>query len=1597
MLAKESLFRLLREMDNTGGRPAKRHRKLSPSEALPDVELKDTPTCDTEKLSANDSGTTKSKYKSKRLGTGSGSILNTIETGVFNSKNKRAISVSELKSLKEQSKNTSKTFTSIIDLRDESDTSMNGGSSPFKIIRSSQDFNLDATTGPTATNATHQAAVITPKMLKARPSSDDGIFWVTTPSSNNNHSFDVDDLSNTSIGKPPKLPSSPLKNEHKDFQLKDLPDTLLDPEVKTLLSKFNPTKQKRKFGETEMIPTLSRANSDSQALSSLKPALKRNPGSTQIIATKSSINESLLKSIQRREKSSHRNEKENTEQEALDFSDILAQLGSKLRGDDTHESSILVDDEVENPQVPITMEATTTSKSVDEESSDAFSDDIDFSAIEMNATQAVSSYALSRLEHAPAKAPAKALEEEDSEDNFSDDDDDLMEKIELGLTQQTRTNRSTTEQTDVTYIGETDAEANDVTSIIKGMAITETENTKYKGMVTVTNERISEDSCETSKPFQLYDENDNLAKSALKFDLMKRLQIKGVQQGLFTRKNVPEKQRQVILKCITADDNKVNIMVRDEWATLEFKVNDVIHIIMKKKIDNFQVVDKDQNLLIWNPDTLLSATRIADAISCKRKSIISQKFNGPGIVSVPFILGNIVHSLFQKCLLHKRVDDEFADEIIEDELNSHVLEIYAADKTKEELKSVVVEHFSYIKDWIDEYVPMKGFQTRSKFSKNFDFKATKILDIEENIMSPIFGIRGLIDVVIEARLRDGKKFVVPLEIKTGQQYTSNSAQVSLYTLLVKQRYGVESMNTSLVYTKLHKCCLDAVTQNDLKVLVNIRNILSQYLAYAVTDLPPILGYKACERCFSLEPCMVLNKMVEGGDSEKSGIDPDKYDEIAGSLNDPRYKEFYTHWDKLITKEEGLLNFTKTDLWRNSAETRESNGGNCVGSLRVVKCDFSKEDNKFVYLFERDPTVYAPLTASQLSKNDRIILSDGESMFGLTWGYVKLIRPDYIVIMTDRNWSNSAVKMADFNEVDNQTFRSVLRTTQTLGGSQDERQSQTEGAGQFQALSSYITAKMYRIDKDQMFHGMAMARYNLLNLFLPGGASKNRELIVELRPPKFNDLPNFQYSRDHLDLNDDQMHAVDTVSKMDDYALILGMPGTGKTTLISSIISCIVKNDMTVLITSYTHSAVDNICEKLIKTAKANDEDLSLLRVGSTSRVSPIVQPYSMYGDNFIHNIKDKDKFETVIANCQIVATTCLGINDIVFGMGKSFDYCIIDEASQVALPIVLGPMSFADKFVLVGDHYQLPPLVIHPEARQEGLDQSLFKMLSEKHPNSVCELTHQYRMCSDIMSLSNELIYAGRLKCGSEAIANQMLKMPYLETLPIRGTCINEIIRPERRVVFVNEDDVRSIHEVSFGDKIENPGEAKLISIVIKSMLLSGVQQENIGVMSFYKAQLRHFFRELIAYPEIEILTADRFQGRDKDVIIISLVRSEVLGELLKEWRRVNVAMTRAKCKLIIFGSKKLLESSEQFEGFMDLIKSKGWYYDLKDGDEKIADGVNFFDHEAATTAASQSNVLNHYSTDPMESQTDVKRLDHKSRAIRHTKILKYVIDEATK
>lgn len=733
-------------------------------------------------------------------------------------------------------------------------------------------------------------------------------------------------------------------------------------------------------------------------------------------------------------------------------------------------------------------------------------------------------------------------------------------------------------------------------------------------------------------------------------------------------------------------------------------------------------------------------------------------------------------------------------------------------------------------------------------------------------------------------------------------------------------------------------------RHELVPMIMQRNELATYVRHRA-ELPPMIKRPyVCGKCFAQTPCFLYHKLIDDGNGETSGLG-ERFDDFVKHLN-PNHQLFFSKWDALLTKEEKDVVKFRKELWTMQSSEREKTG-RCFGNIIIDPGSFHEVEgapkiNRYRYTFiKQKPTPGFSFTESQITLGEPIVISDEKGHFALANGYVTSVRKHKIQVTIDRRLHNARAKGSGFDAQRHQTFAGIMEVVENGIGQSTWTPTQPD------------ETILYRLDKDEFSNGMAMIRNNLIRLMEKDGFGVQalRRLIVENLAPTFKPtaseytLPD---SASQASLNVDQRAAIKKVMSAKDYALVLGMPGTGKTTTIAHIIRVIVAQGKSVLLTSYTHTAVDNILLKL------RNDGIGIFRLGAVAKVHPEVQEFADLAGKPIKTIEDLKRCYTH----SIVATTCLGINHAIFNQ-RVFDYCIVDEASQITLPVCIGPIRMARTFILVGDHYQLPPLVQNKEAREGGLDTSLFKMLSDNHPSSVVNLEHQYRMCEEIMTLSNTLIYDGRLKCGTVAVANRSIIIPNIGALrqhhhnplsilsvdpkkvclgPTRGSCwLRDLLDPSLKACFVNTDPLLPLSREALesGSRVTNPCEANLTTQIVESLIATGIASTDIGVITLYRSQLALIKQSLRHRSGVEMHTADKFQGRDKEVVVLSLVRSnedQNVGELLKDWRRVNVALTRARTKLLVLGSKSTLVGNELLRDLVALMEGNGWWFDLPVG-----------------------------------------------------------------
>ncbi|MCJ1286282.1 Tripartite DNA replication factor [Xylographa opegraphella] len=1041
-----------------------------------------------------------------------------------------------------------------------------------------------------------------------------------------------------------------------------------------------------------------------------------------------------------------------------------------------------------------------------------------------------------------------------------------------------------------------------------------------------------------------------------KFSTIQRYLIVTVATGQFQINNgqlCPEKVLLVVEEKTKA--NKV-VILRQSWFDSPCTPGSYIHVLGIFDKNGQCIVDDTHHILILHPDHLISATVVADSFSCTRRAVLQDRVKATNAANEPQVYGHILHEIFQEAMKANRWDTSWLAHTIKVIAARYLETLFEINvdmaKAVDHLTSKVPE----LQSWAEVFVtvrPRNEAVVKDRNGAQALMSINKLLDVEEHVWSPMYGLKGNVDATVQVLMKDGEEertLTVPFEVKTGKNNSNaaHKAQTALYTLLLSDRYDVQIAYGILYYMETSEISRIPAIRHELRHMIMQRNELACYVRRRL-ELPPMLkSPHLCGRCYAKTPCFIYHKLVDNGNGTTSGMNK-KFDELVSHLQ-PIHQDFFKKWDDLLTKEEADVLKFRRELWTMLSSERER-VGRCFGNVVIepgsaVELTDAPKINRFRYSFikEKAQPTFA-FTDSQITIGEPIVISDEKGHFALANGYVTHVRKHRITVAVDRRLHNVRVRSKGFDAETNQSFSGIMEIVE-------------EGDHQSTMMPQQPEEPvLYRLDKDEFSNGMAMVRSNLirimeLDLF---GAQALRKLVVEGVAPTFvNAAPMTFDTASQSSLNVGQRNAIEKVMCARDYALVLGMPGTGKTTTIAHIIRALTAQGKSVLLTSYTHTAVDNILLKI------RNDGIGVLRLGAVAKVHSQVQEFA---DLAAVPKTTVEELKRSYSN-QVVATTCLGINHPIFNQ-RIFDYCIVDEASQITLPVCLGPIRMARTFILVGDHYQLPPLVQNREAQEGGLDISLFKLLSEKHPLSVVNLEHQYRMCEDIMTLSNTLIYNGRLKCGTSEVANSEIFIPDMSAMCAHhytpstisstasafcpaanpGACwIRDLFDPAVKVAFINTDRLFPLsREIANGSRITNPIEASVTTQLVESLLTVGVKATDIGVITLYRSQLALLKQNLRLKSSIsrdnqgasgvEMHTADRFQGRDKEVVVLSLVRSNEtgnVGELLKDWRRVNVALTRARTKLLIVGSWDTMKKGSELLGKLcGLIDEKGWKFDL--------------------------------------------------------------------
>ncbi len=303
---------------------------------------------------------------------------------------------------------------------------------------------------------------------------------------------------------------------------------------------------------------------------------------------------------------------------------------------------------------------------------------------------------------------------------------------------------------------------------------------------------------------------------------------------------------------------------------------------------------------------------------------------------------------------------------------------------------------------------------------------------------------------------------------------------------------------------------------------------------------------------------------------------------------------------------------------------------------------------------------------------------------------------------------------------------------------------------------------------------------------------------------------------------------------------------------------------------------------------------------------------------------EEEAIDEIIEWADVVCATNSGCGSELMS-DRHFDTVIIDEATQATEPSCWIPITMADKVIMAGDHKQLPPTVLSEDAT--GLNDTLFESLIEIYGDEVRSvLKTQYRMNNKIMNFSNDEFYEGVLRA-DESVAHHTLEdLIESDSFESSEGTIDEAIDPEDPLVYLDTARIDAEERSREGSTSkENPREAEIVESIYSRLVDLGIEPREIAVITPYDDQ-SDLIKRKIQDENLEIDTVDGFQGREKEVVLLSLVRSNETGNIgfLEDIRRLNVSITRAKRKLIIIGDSSTISSHDIYSKLIEYIKKYG-------------------------------------------------------------------------
>ena len=951
------------------------------------------------------------------------------------------------------------------------------------------------------------------------------------------------------------------------------------------------------------------------------------------------------------------------------------------------------------------------------------------------------------------------------------------------------------------------------------------------------------------------------------------------------------------IMCQTEESGEIRIYLFGEWSVLQKQIwaGATLNIFNIKKLSKGERTysSTSSSLFVLEPDYLIDVTELSECFS--REGFLLQKYLVnkylPKSSSIPLVIGNLVNSCFDELILDSNVD---FDETFRKALLTRPLQILAMIKEQPQKVKLLPDLL------INHFEILKQSINEIHFDNCY---------IEPSFISPKYGFQGRLDLLCDYNDDPTRKDV--LELKSGKAPRTD------YFIIDdnKKQIPVGLWYNHLIQTSCYNLLLDSAFENRTG---SSQILYSNAESRNLRNAPNIYRNKQAA-------ILGRNEIVSSEHSFTQG-DFSQLDNICSKVTipipefiDEKIREFQKTYDHLNSLEKDYFREYSAFLHRESFIAKTGYDTERSGFSSLWKDSIEEKQKGFSLLYNlelmRDESDWTAMHLKfKLNRENAASTSFRKGDLAILWQkheYRNTAITDQLLKCHILTISHEFLTVSLRNKLSSNYFSRnasnwILETDFT----------DMNNRTQLTSLYSFINSDINK-----------------------------KELLLCQRNALMNDIINIEYP----ELSAQQNEILSRAVSAKNYFLIQGPPGTGKTSFMLKYIVRVLYNstDINILITAYTNRAVDEICNAI----KSIDESPDLLRFGSKETTEhPDITLACLISHTTYNELNKR------INRTRIFVSTIASLlsNPEIFKL-KKFGIMIVDEASQILEPQIVGLLAEVDKFIMIGDEKQLPAITQQSETTRRpvsalliesgirDLGSSLFERLlrfsGEYSPEIIGSLSFQARMHSDIQAIPNQLFYNNLLRTHFDWQNDNKNRF----STESDNSIINLLSRS--RTIFID-----SPNEKNFKVHFEEARRVALICKAIYEFDKIYFSYKTIGVVSPFRAQCAEIYKMLDQNLRDYVLvdTVERFQGSERDIIIYSLsityedqlksIQSVSMLDAQNLDRKLNVAITRAKHNLIILGNYNLIKNNIIYNQLVELIRKQNGFIENNEFTEALSE-----------------------------------------------------------